>query len=56
MHGWTADRARRKAGEIYNTLLRVFELAKEQGIATFQAADRVAEQRIRQVGQLKRSQ
>jgi leucine dehydrogenase len=55
LNGWDAERARRKAGEIYDTLLQLFELAKEQGIPTFEAADRLAERRIEQVGTLKRS-
>ena len=44
--GWTRDRALRKADEIYETVLTVFKLAKEMGIPTYRAADRVAERRI----------
>ena len=33
----------------------LFELAKEQGIPTYLAADRLAERRIEQVAQLKRT-
>jgi leucine dehydrogenase len=44
--GWSRDRALRKADEIYDTVLSVFGLAKRDGIPTYQAADRVAEQRI----------
>jgi leucine dehydrogenase len=55
LNGWTADRAKRKAGEIYDTLLQLFDLANEQGIPTFEAADRLAERRIEQVAALKRS-
>jgi leucine dehydrogenase len=46
LHRWPAERAQRKAGEIYDTLLRIFAIAKEQQIPTFRAADRLAEQRI----------
>jgi leucine dehydrogenase len=55
LNGWDAERAKRKAGEIYDTLLQLFELAKEQGIPTVVAADRLAERRIEQVATLKRS-
>ena len=47
--GWSRDRALRKADEIYETVLSVFQLAKETGIPTYKAADRVAEQRINAV-------
>lgn len=47
--GWSRDRALRKADEIYETVLSVFKLAKDRGIPTYQAADRVAEQRINSV-------
>jgi leucine dehydrogenase len=47
--GWSRDRALRKAGEIYQTVLSVFRLAKDTGIPTYRAADRVAEQRIHAV-------
>jgi leucine dehydrogenase len=55
LHDWTADRSKRKAGEIYGTLLRIFELAEEEGVPTAVAADRVAEDRIRKVRHLDRS-
>jgi leucine dehydrogenase len=47
--GWSRDRALRKADEIYETVLSVFRMAKSTGIPTYQAADRVAEQRINAV-------
>jgi leucine dehydrogenase len=53
--GWTSARALRKADEIYDTLLGVFEIAREQGIPTYQAADRLAERRIKAVGGLVRT-
>jgi leucine dehydrogenase len=55
LEGWSAERAKRKAGEIYDTLLRLFDLAKEEGIPTYRAADRLAERRIEAVGKLKRT-
>ncbi len=52
---WTTDRSKRKAGEIYQTLLEVFELAREDKLTTGEAADRIAERRIERVGTLHRS-
>jgi leucine dehydrogenase len=52
--GWSAERSKRKAGEIYDTLEELFELAGEEGIPTNQAADRLAERRIQQVGAIQR--
>ena len=46
LHGWETERAKRKAGEIYNTILSVFGIAKRDGIPSYLAADRVAEERI----------
>ena len=53
--GWTAQRALRKADEIYDTTLGVFEIAREQGIPTYEAADRLAERRLHAVGGLVRT-
>jgi leucine dehydrogenase len=47
--GWTRDRSLRKADEIYATVLSVFRIAKDTSIPTYEAADRVAEQRIQAV-------
>ncbi len=55
LQGWTAERAMRKAGEIYGTLLRIFELAQTEGIPTYVAADRIAEQRIEAIGKIDRT-
>ena len=44
--GWTRERALRKADEIFDTTLSVYEIAKSQGILTYLAADKLAEQRI----------
>jgi leucine dehydrogenase len=47
--GWSRERSLRKADEIYETVLSVFRLASDKGIPTYEAADRVAEQRIQAV-------
>jgi leucine dehydrogenase len=55
LQGWTLDRAKRKAGDIYNTLLRIFDLAKSERIPTEAAANRVAEERLRDARHLQRT-
>jgi leucine dehydrogenase len=54
IHRWPAERSQKKAGEIYETLLRIFAIAREERIPTYRAADRLAEQRIAAVGGLDR--
>jgi leucine dehydrogenase len=53
--GWTRDRALRKADEIFDTTLGVFEIAREQGIPTYVAADRLAVRRIAAVAEMART-
>jgi leucine dehydrogenase len=55
MHDWSPDRSMRKAGDIYNTLLRIFERARSEGVPTSVAADRVAESRILEARHLQRT-
>ncbi|MGH7537085.1 MAG: Leu/Phe/Val dehydrogenase [Gemmatimonadales bacterium] len=55
LHGWSLERARHKAGEIYETILRVFDIAKEERIPSYQAADRLAEQRIAAVAKVRQN-
>jgi leucine dehydrogenase len=55
LNDWTPEQAKRKAGEIYDTLTAIFELAKHEGLPTHEAADRVAERRIDQVATLQRN-
>jgi len=52
--GWSLERSKRKAGEIYNVLLAIFDVAESEGIPSGEAADRVAEQRLGRVGSLHR--
>jgi leucine dehydrogenase len=54
LHRWPVERAKKKAGEIYETLLRIFEMAKRDKTPTYEAADRLAQQRIAAVGSLDR--
>jgi leucine dehydrogenase len=55
LEGYNRDRALRRAGQIYDRLLEVFAIAKEENIPTSEAADRMAEKRIRRIASLKRS-
>ena len=48
-NGWTLEQAKVKAGEIYDTLLRIYAIARRDGIPSYQAADRLAEERIASV-------
>jgi leucine dehydrogenase len=55
LHGWSAERSKRKAAEIYDTLEELFEIARTEGIPTNAAADRLAERRIQQVAAVHRT-
>ena len=44
--GWDAQRALDKADDIYDTILKVFDIAEANKIPTYEAADRLAEQRL----------
>jgi leucine dehydrogenase len=44
--GWDAQRALDKADDIYDTVLKVFDIAEAKKIPTYEAADRLAEQRL----------
>jgi leucine dehydrogenase len=45
--GWTPEQAASKMLAIYDTLLRIFKSAEEEGITPNEAADRLAEDRLR---------
>jgi len=53
--GWTSARSFRKADEIYDTIRKVFAIARTEKIPTYLAADRLAEQRILAVGSMVRT-
>jgi leucine dehydrogenase len=46
--GWTDEQAHAKIVAIYNTLLSIFQSAEEEGITPNEAADRLAEERLKQ--------
>ncbi|RMH17669.1 MAG: amino acid dehydrogenase [Gemmatimonadetes bacterium] len=55
LNDWTPERSKRKAADIYNTLLRIFQRAEDENVPTSVAADRVAEHRLEQARALQRS-
>ncbi|HEX8431095.1 MAG TPA: hypothetical protein VF625_07400, partial [Longimicrobium sp.] len=55
LNGWSADRSMRKAGDIFTTLLQIFDLAESEGVPSYVAADRIAERRIEGVGKIQRT-
>ncbi|HET7627485.1 MAG TPA: branched-chain amino acid dehydrogenase [Bacillales bacterium] len=46
LHGYNRERAMKKVEAIYDNVARVFEISKRDGIPTYAAADRLAEERI----------
>jgi leucine dehydrogenase len=44
--GWEAPQSSAKVDEIYDTLLDIFKTAETEGIPTYRAADRLAEERL----------
>ena len=55
LQGWTMERARNKAGEIYDTILTVFDIAAEERIPSYKAADRLAERRIAAIAKVRQN-
>jgi leucine dehydrogenase len=54
MEGYVRERALRMADNIYNTISSVYKIAREQKLPTYVAADRLAEERVQRIGQIKR--
>ena len=52
LYGYNRERAMKKASEIYDTILKVFEISKRDKIPTNDAALRLAEERIELVAKL----
>lgn len=45
--GWDRERVFSKVDNIYDTILRIYQIAEREGIPTYRAADRLAEERLR---------
>lgn len=52
--GFNPERARKKVLRVYDNVMKVIEISKREGIPTYKAADRLAEERIGNIGELKR--
>jgi leucine dehydrogenase len=53
LEDWPLERAHKKTGEIYDTVLRVLAIARDEGIPSYRAADRLARERVAQVERAK---
>lgn len=52
--GYDRDRAFRKTAAVYDMLLKIYAISRDENIPTYLAANRLAERRIDKVAQLKR--
>ena len=50
LQGYNRERALKKVETIYDTILKVYEIAERDGMPSYKAADRMAEERIASVG------
>ncbi|MFI6505642.1 Glu/Leu/Phe/Val dehydrogenase [Nonomuraea typhae] len=53
IEGFNMDRARSRAAKIYDTTLKIFGIAAEEGVPPAVAADRLAERRMSEVGRIR---
>jgi len=53
LEGYSPERAFDKTRKVYDNCLKTFEIADRDGVGTHTAADRMAEERIKTIGQLK---
>lgn len=52
--GYNRERATHQVDRIFDICMRVFHIAKHEGLPTYKAADHLAEKRIAEVGKVKR--
>ncbi|MCX7929915.1 MAG: leucine dehydrogenase [Chlorobi bacterium] len=55
IEGWSRQQVTRKVESIYDTLLRIFRMASDSRIATIDASNRIAEERIAHVRHIHRT-
>jgi leucine dehydrogenase len=53
--GYDREEAKKKTEKIYDRILEVFQIAKEENITTAEAADRLAEKRIKTIGNVRKN-
>ncbi|MBM7705690.1 leucine dehydrogenase [Chryseomicrobium aureum] len=54
LNGYNRERAMKRVEGIYDTIARIFEISKTEGIASYAAADRLAEDRIARMAKSRR--
>lgn len=54
LQGYNEQRAMARASGVYEAIKKVIEIAKRDGIPTYKAADRMAEERIQKIGELQK--
>lgn len=54
LEGYSSERAFEKTTQVYDNLMHVFKIADDENVPTQNAADRLAERRIQQIGNLRR--
>jgi leucine dehydrogenase len=52
LEGYNRERAMAHAEKIYDTTFNIFQIAKKEGIPTYIAANRIAEQRIEAIARI----
>ena len=52
--GVSHERGKEKVKRVYDNMMRVFEIADRDKLPTYQAADRMAEERIKQIAEVKK--
>jgi len=53
LEGYSRERAFEKTTQVYDNLMQVFRISREEKVATHRAADRLAEARIKAIGNLR---
>jgi leucine dehydrogenase len=53
LEGYSQERAVQQAKGIYDTILKIFAIAKSENIPTYEASNRLAEQRITAISRMK---
>lgn len=53
LEGYSLERALEKTRQVYDNMMQVFAIAKEENITTDKAANRLAEKRIQSIGRLR---
>ena len=53
VEGWDLERSHQKVAQIYDTVYNVLEIARDEGMPSYRAADRLAERRIAEAAKAK---